>query len=89
MVLKVMDQNNGWWILEGIKSVHKSWLNLHDSQDAKIDKCIMPNNGGSTDTSTLLDCVLQDGSSFVVATDAEAYLLNNNGKTIEVLNSLA
>jgi hypothetical protein len=88
MMLKVMDQGSDWWILEGVKSVHKSWLNLDDSQNVKIDKCIMPNNGSPADTLTLLTCALQDGRPFVVAADTKAYLLNDNGKTIEVLNSL-
>ena len=97
MILKIIRYvgNEGdWWILDDIRKiskVHEGSIAFDKDFDAlNIDICILDFYDSLDDKSDQqfrdvikLICILSNGDEFCVLFDTVAYLLNNNGKTIE------
>lgn len=97
MILKIIRYvgNEGdWWILDDIRKISKVHVGSlpydkdFDALDADI--CILDFYDSLDDKSDQqfrdvikLICILSNGDEFCVLFDTVAYLLNNNGKTIE------
>jgi len=98
MILKIERYSNEqrWWIFDSIRKISISKTLTHNGipeirQDTEVvifdikSECSCGPNDSCSDCVKyyLLTCRLNDGSEFSIAFDTIAYLLNDNGKTIE------
>uniref|UniRef100_A0A6M3KUC8 Uncharacterized protein n=1 Tax=viral metagenome TaxID=1070528 RepID=A0A6M3KUC8_9ZZZZ len=98
MILKIMrylDQD--WWMLDNIRKISKAeFEQTHDDNigKAEADISLLDYENWLNQTNNhevegwrvvSLICRLNDGTEFRVLFDTVAYLLNDDGKTIEVI----
>ena len=98
MILKIQRyaDNQSWWIYDDIRKIsiskrmyHSGVPTVSDGMDAYIfdtgTKCNCSVNEDCSDCIGyyILICRLNSGEEYSVAFDTIAYLLNDNGKTIE------
>jgi len=99
MILKIerYEQGQDWWMLDDIKKIGKSkpFITdpIKDYDAATVDVVILDYSvllaaeNGSTNSaeSIRLICRLSNGEELSIIFDTVAYILNDNGKTIEKL----
>jgi len=87
-------QPTGWWIEDNIRKVHISDIEISVGASPSSDEvdCYLPRRGfgeGSitpgVEKAINLCCRMKDGSERVIVFQGEAYLLNDEGRTIERL----
>lgn len=96
MILKIERYMEGedWWILDDIRKISKAQFDQpfnKDFEHSNADIFILDygdapkriNSGQDTRSVVRLICRLSDGNEFCVLFDTIAYILNDNGKTIE------
>jgi len=94
MILKIQryKEREDWWILDDIRKISKAQFRQSFSQDfddeTDADIFILDYEDHSTSKESGRDvvrliCRLSNGDEFCVLFDTVAYLLNDNGKTIE------
>lgn len=99
MILKIQryKDRQGWWIFDDIRKIsisdkmfHSGIPTVSDGMDTYIFdvntecNCIRPEDGCSDCVEYyILICRLNSGEEYSIAFDTVAYLLNDNGKTIE------
>ncbi|KKN13321.1 hypothetical protein LCGC14_1007540 [marine sediment metagenome] len=96
MILKIARYSNeqDWWMLDDIRKISKGQFiqpftkdfTDHDADIFILDYVDYLDIKGAAQESRnviKLICRLSDGSEFIVLFDTLAYLLNDNGKTIE------
>ncbi len=98
MLLKIERYSHGqdWWILDDIRKISKAQFKQpteQDFSDEEADIFILdyidfmnPEGHGQSHRNVIkLVCRVSNGNEFTVLFDTIAYLLNDNGKTIEKL----
>lgn len=97
MILKIerYKEREDWWLLDDIRKISKAQFKQPFSQDfdGEVDADIFildyedyltSQKAGQSDRDVIrLICRLSNGDEFCVLFDTIAYLLNDNGKTIE------
>lgn len=97
MILKIerYTERDCWWLLDDIRKISKAIFDQPFSQDfdggVDADIFILDYGDNIKDTKTESDsrdvvrliCRLTNGNEFCVLFDTIAYILNDNGKTIE------
>ncbi len=98
MLLKIerYDEEQDWWILDDIRKISKAQFKQPTSKDFGDDDAdifildymdhININGAGQSHRDVVkLVCRVSNGNEFTVLFDTIAYILNDNGKTIEKL----
>jgi hypothetical protein len=99
MILKIerYKEREDWWLLDDIRKINKAQFKQPFSQDFddQIDADVFildyedyleEVHGGQDSRDVIrLICRLSNGDEYVVLFDTIAYILNDNGKTIEKL----
>lgn len=99
MIVKVERYKNSrnkqnWWLLDNISSITIEEFECEPSKDFSDDEvdvivldyeqCLEDNNmKNAYNTNIKLHCAMTDGSDIIIVFDTIAYILNDNGKTIE------
>jgi hypothetical protein len=98
MLLKIekYDEGQDWWILDDIRKISKAQFSQPTGKDFSSEEADIfildyigfmnaDGQGQSHRDVIKLVCRTSNGSEFTVLFDTIAYLLNDNGKTIEKL----
>ncbi len=98
MILKIerYGDEQDWWILDDIRKMSKAQFSQPTTKDFSSEEAdifildyvdYLDMQGAAQESSNVIKliCRLSDGSEFIVLFDTLAYLLNDNGKTIEKL----
>ena len=98
MILKIAryGDEQDWWILDDIRKISKAQFSQPAAKDFSSEEAdifildylaYLNTEGAGQDSRDVIKliCRLSDGSEFIVLFDTLAYLLNDNGKTIEKL----
>lgn len=82
MILKVkcLRDNRDWWFISNINRICKHIIINKENTKFDVDLIIFH---GKVDTCMRLNCILENGDEYSVVFDSYAYLLNDDGKTIE------
>lgn len=92
-VAGVPGEPGGWWIEDNIAKVHIVNIKLHEGVAPSADTvdCYLPHpdshpkSPDGVENAIRLICRMKDGSERVIVFQGRAYLLNDEGKTIETM----